>query len=349
MKTKLSHQSALTGLVLFAALAGLLTMVAVRSMEAPPAERVVPGPRTESSFEARAGASAKTRRHGDEGSYRLNAAPRASRDSDGHYVYDADADRLTLRVRDVPMAEVLEAISQRTGLTFDTRPGLSLENRVTLRVERLPLDEAVRDLLRGFNFVLSYDSSNAGVASSQLTRVLIVSASPSEAIRQARADLLEDSTGALLDAVARNDRAAAKTLAEALRAFSRETGIPLSSAADALLQNLDEGNVQSYAAALRILKELAPEQAAEELIRRLGDADAEGGSQGSVMAAWGLGVVGSDSSMVPLRKTLESPNHDLRLASANSLQQIRHRSKGREDADYLERPPPTVIVDEYAY
>jgi hypothetical protein len=328
-----------------------------------------------SSLQSAEIAGAEIGQRDDEGSLQ---ADREAAASHVWYSYDAIADRLSLRVRNASLREVMEAISERTGLTVETLHGLSLKSRITAEIDGRPLEEVVRDLLSGFNKVFFYHSSDEKGTGTRLASILIISLSQAEAIQQARGDLRDDPTRALVDAVAQSDSAASTLLAKALRSFEPENGViypgtdaddevardsssgepdprysapppvPLNTAVDGLLGGLDDENVQGYVNTMEILKELAPGKTEAELVIRLQEAEAEGDSQSSVMAAWGLGVVGGSRAVGPLEHSFDGTNEDLRRASANSLQQIRLRDQGQEDPRYLERPPPGTEMDQYA-
>ncbi len=120
-------------LVALSVLLGVLAVVAVRTLEAPAPD---PGP------EVRAEPAPGARDVEEASSDSVAPEPLTAGDRVERYQYDSLADRLSLNVRDVPLAQVLKSISERAGLTIDIVAGLSLSSPVTIEFERVPLVQA---------------------------------------------------------------------------------------------------------------------------------------------------------------------------------------------------------------
>jgi hypothetical protein len=65
--------------------------------------------------------------------------------------------RLTLNVRDTPLAEVLQAISEKAGIAIEIRGDLTAH--VTESLTNVPLDQGIRQLLRDQSFAIEYEPS----------------------------------------------------------------------------------------------------------------------------------------------------------------------------------------------
>jgi type II secretory pathway component HofQ len=62
--------------------------------------------------------------------------------------------RLTVEVKDVSLVWLLQEIARQSGLTLEYNG--SLEERVTIRFNNLPIDEGLRRILHEQNFALEY-------------------------------------------------------------------------------------------------------------------------------------------------------------------------------------------------
>jgi HEAT repeat protein len=70
---------------------------------------------------------------------------------------------MSVAVTDVPLRAILDSLAGQIGLRIAY--GGSLDERVTVRLEDLPVSEALRQLLRGHSYLLHLEAGSAGVAS----------------------------------------------------------------------------------------------------------------------------------------------------------------------------------------
>jgi hypothetical protein len=99
--------------------------------------------------------------------------------SPGLYAYDAQADRISFHVSGEPLAQVLAELSAQLGFEVRNLTSAPLSRPVSLQVERLPLEDALRELLRGFSRTFVYaSSSEEGAVAPRLRTVIVLAATP---------------------------------------------------------------------------------------------------------------------------------------------------------------------------
>jgi hypothetical protein len=99
--------------------------------------------------------------------------------SPDRYAYDVQADRISLRVSGEPLAQVLAELSAQLGFEVRNLTSAPLSRPVSLQVEGLPLEDALRELLRGYSRTFVYaSSSQAGAAAPRLRTVIVLAATP---------------------------------------------------------------------------------------------------------------------------------------------------------------------------
>ena len=85
-------------------------------------------------------------------------------------VYDQATNLVSIKSLDAPLSAVLQQIAVKTRLTL-TLPKQVLDERVSIELNRLPLEEALTRLLAGFNSALVYD----GASTPRLAKVIVLS------------------------------------------------------------------------------------------------------------------------------------------------------------------------------
>jgi HEAT repeat protein len=255
----------------------------------------------------------------------------------GSYVYDAAADRLSLRVRDVPLTDLLEAISERSGVRIKQATIAGLDRPITTSLEDVSPEQALRLLLAGFETVFFYDETGRGEdPTARLESVLVLALkNPPGAAGEARAlPRPEDAAAALLQALGEDDLAAAGAIAMALL----ETVDPreMEQTLSGLLDTMEERPLSEYRAAVQVLAEAAPERMVAELVKRMQPPDSALG-EGSVQAtrrrsraALGLGIVGDARALDPLMEVFQASEREVRIAAAESIQQIQRLQRELE-------------------
>lgn len=80
-----------------------------------------------------------------------------------------DEDLLTLEAQDAPLADVLRGLAEQKGVKVIGRP--SADIRVSVRLERIPLDEALKRVLRDVPYIASYGPTDARPSSGLLVEI----------------------------------------------------------------------------------------------------------------------------------------------------------------------------------
>jgi hypothetical protein len=258
----------------------------------------------------------------------------------GSYVYDAAADRLSLRAQDVPLIDLLETISERSGVTIEQEAIAGLDQPVTASMEDVSSEDALRLLLAGFQKIFFYDAAGRGEEpSGRLESVLVLGLkSPPGAVGETRAlSLSEDAPAALLEALQEEDVAAAGAIAIALSETSgpREMELTVSETLDAM----EPRPLTEYLSAVEVLAEAARERTIAELVKRMQPPDSAPGEQAvqatrrRSRAALGLGVVGDARALDPLMEVFQSSEREVRVAAADSIQRIQRLERELEEPD----------------
>jgi hypothetical protein len=78
---------------------------------------------------------------------------------------------MTCTIRNYPIGQVAQEIGARAGIVFVTRDDIA-DDRISLELADVPLDEAVRRLLRGYDAFLYYGGNDAAPASLRVVWIL---------------------------------------------------------------------------------------------------------------------------------------------------------------------------------
>jgi HEAT repeat protein len=105
---------------------------------------------------------------------RLHAAAHPIADSSIEKVV-VERGRLTLSVQNAPLAKVLEAIGEEADIAIEIHGDLT--ERITTSLADIPLEEGLRQLLRGNSFALSYAPSAVDAQGSRLMAISVLSRS----------------------------------------------------------------------------------------------------------------------------------------------------------------------------
>lgn len=81
----------------------------------------------------------------------------------------------------------LTRIAKETGITFSINPGSEDGNTVQVELDRHPLEEGIRKILNGYNYMMLYETDSSG--SKRVSRVIVLSRS------QERRSLRQDVAG----------------------------------------------------------------------------------------------------------------------------------------------------------
>ena len=77
-----------------------------------------------------------------------------------HVDYDPTTGKLTLKAENAELAEALALVSQKTGVWIRIAP--SIEKSISIELTDMPLENALRRLVRGLNHAMFYESAQDG-------------------------------------------------------------------------------------------------------------------------------------------------------------------------------------------
>ena len=83
----------------------------------------------------------------------------AAKSSTLEVAYNHETKLFTIHARQTPLDEVLQEISKTVHLTIDSLQEELLRERISVETESLPLEQALKKLLEGFNSVVLYSSA----------------------------------------------------------------------------------------------------------------------------------------------------------------------------------------------
>jgi hypothetical protein len=210
--------------------------------------------------------------------------------------------RLSVRVHQTRLDEVLEAVAREAGLEIVLQG--AFDAPVTATFADRPLDEGIQRLCRGHSIVMIYDGPPGGEPGTGLSKVTVTSsfsASPTTRANQATQDA-QDNAGARAHADARS--------ALLLRP-------------EDLTVALRMGSADSRT---KILDALVDERGLDAVVQILGDSatrDPDLGIRQSAIQA--LGAMVSPGALEAIRAVLNDPNASVRSAANLALKQHQRR------------------------
>ncbi len=229
--------------------------------------------------------------------------------------YAQEGETLSVRSGGASLLSVLEEAGAKAGFRVIALDSAELNAPVTVEIEHAPVHEVVERLLLGFNKVLTFSTGP------EPEEVRLASVTVLRPGREGRIPESVDGATALLRAIDEGDSDARQHLVEQLQEPGNEE--EWARATDALAGSLDERQSRGYFDAVKTLDALDRERAALELEKRLKDeADEAEEARQRVMAARGLGLIGSTSSVPALEEATTSDDPALRVAANKSLELI---------------------------
>jgi HEAT repeats len=192
---------------------------------------------------------------------------------------------LSIHAHQATLHSVVQAISTQARLRIDSPNADLLQERISVDITRLPLDQAARKLLNGFNTVFLYTSPPGA-------------AEPPAALRLSSVILLSRKTP--------------------LSPVEQEALTRQEEATEALLESLRDKDVGVRDAAVAALKA----STSERVLGTLGIWLREGGQQQRVAAAMGLGKIGGEPAVEFLSRALSESEPLTRQFAANALAEI---------------------------
>jgi hypothetical protein len=237
--------------------------------------------------------------------------------------YDPVSDQLSIRAERTSLQKVLEEISRIGRVSIDAPNHEIPSEELSVELKNLSMEQALRQLLRGFNAAFLYSPAvdlQRGTTQPRLVKVILSSGNASrQTIERQPGTDPQPAAGpvaALLRAVIDENSALANALITPLNEPGRER--ERDKAVVALLETLNDKNFPSHYSAMAALDELAPEKVSAALAKMLQGNDQEM----RVIAATGLGQLGNQSAIQPLMSVLNGNDPLTRQIAANSLARI---------------------------
>ncbi len=255
------------------------------------------------------------------------AADRAPATESGSAPVRARGGLLSADVRHEPLARVLRLIAIETGIAI-TVVGHVQRPVIDVAFTDVPVDEALRRLLRHESAAFLYAPSDLPGATSRLTRVIVLGSAPSAGAEPARSDRLTVRDADITSGSGDAARAPRRDVPGAAA-----TGAPPTSGADettpggSTLETLQQRVRQGDGSAVEELKQLLG-HTRDPLVR--------------VQAAALLGIASGDDAAAALKDVLSDADPALRLHAVRALGQIGGAGALPVLKDVLVDPDPRI-------
>jgi hypothetical protein len=229
--------------------------------------------------------------------------------------FEQEGETLSVRSEGATLISVLEEVGAKAGFRVSALDSAELNALVTLEMEQAPVHEVVERLLLRFNKVLTF-SGGPEAGEARLASVIVLKPK-----REGQGPESLDGATALLRAIDEDDSDSRQHLVEQLKEPGNEE--ELARAADALVGSLDARQSSDYFEKVKALEALDRKRATQELEERLKEeAEDEEEARLLAMAARGLGLIGSPTSVPALKEAANSDDPALRVAANESLEII---------------------------
>ncbi len=199
--------------------------------------------------------------------------------------YDRATDLLSIRARQIPLNTLLQEIAKKSGLTVESRKEELLRESVSVEMKALPLEQALRQLLREFNSALLYSNASAirgAVPATRLVGVVLLSKKERAASQESLAPSGDPGTNRIASVdPAREKEKTTEALLRSLESFA----------------GAESADFSAYLRALNSLKDVAPERVVDPLVNLLLRSQSR---QIRVHAASTLGEIADRSAIDPL-------------------------------------------------
>lgn len=246
------------------------------------------------------------------------------------FVVEAKNDLLTLRANDIPLKEVLTEIVDQSGISITIHG--ELEGLISADFSDLPMDEGLKRLVKGLNYVFIYGSEKGKSGTLPIKRVIIYSKKGGGPIRrlesrrvvperQPSQELEEASFDSLVKALQDKDPAVREEAVD--RLVDLEDKRAINHLSRVLLQDKAPDVRESAAEALG---DFGDRRVVRPLVRALRDEDA--GVRES--AVYALVEIGGGEAINALRRALQDEDEDVREAAADALEEMTGKDFSRE-------------------
>lgn len=245
--------------------------------------------------------------------------------------YDRATDQLSIRAHQAPLEAVLAEIARKTRLSLELPSEESFGEQISVELDRLSVENALKTLLRGFNWVFSYAPAGTGnneeastpglvkaiVLSKKVAKLLEPRGPKEESSLETKSRHYGQLDLADVTQVVRHlvngDPAAVKVVVNALRERAREQ--ERESVVEALLERLHDETFPPPDGVIAALRELAPDKAIDALVSRLQGTD----PRMQASAAASLGRLQDERAVEPLSWALNATHTEARRAVATGL------------------------------
>jgi hypothetical protein len=233
-----------------------------------------------------------------------------------------DNDVLTVKVKDASLKELLDEISRQSGL-FVVGSG-SLNEKITIQFDQLPLDEGMRLILRRHSFALAYAQQTPGERHSTVprpTKLWIFSNKGDYPLqttfvadnrRRGALKVMPPDMRRLQAALTSGDSSEREDAVDALGESKRLEAVPL------LRLALKDADEDVREAAVEALEEIGGDKAAQALAVALEDED----SWVREEAVEALGEIGGETSMGLLERALTDEDESIRETAEDILAEL---------------------------
>lgn len=236
-------------------------------------------------------------------------------------------ERLTVKVRDIPLRGLLKEVAWESGLALVLLS--PLQDRVTIEFHGLRLDKALRHILRHRNFIVEYGEQTAKAGKSMVIRPAKLWVFGNEdGDYPVKTIVFETAKPRLPQGLTALDEAVMQASFESENPENREHAVEMlgqSGSPDAIAKlglALTDDNTAVREAAIDALTDIGGDEAAQALAVMLQDEDAAL-REDTVEA---LGVIGGDVAMNLLEQAVHDNDEFVRETAAEVLSQIKNQS-----------------------
>ncbi|MBI4628440.1 MAG: HEAT repeat domain-containing protein [Candidatus Rokubacteria bacterium] len=249
-------------------------------------------------------------------------------------LYDHATDELSIRAHQAPLEAVLAEIARKTRLSLELPSEESFGEQISVELDRLSVENALKTLLRGFNWVFSYAPAGTGndeeISTPALAKAVVLSKKVAKLLEPrgpkeessletksrhyAQLDLADVTQ--VIRHLVNEGPAAVKAVVDALREPAREQ--ERERIIEALLGQLDNEEVPPPDGVIVALRELALDRAIDALVAQLQETN----PRLQANAAATLGRLQDERAVEPLSWALNATHTEARRAVATSLSLI---------------------------
>ena len=250
-------------------------------------------------------------------------------------------DLLTVKVKGLPLKELLDEIARQSGLAVVVSE--SLDNKITIQFDQLPFDEGMRLILRHHSFALAYAQQTPGERHSTVPETLWIFSKGGKGY-PTKSTVLDGHTRRtslkhvppdirrLEAALISGDSSEREDAVDALGESGRPEAVELLSMA------LEDADEDVREAAVDALEEIGGDEAAQALAIALEDEDSSVREE----AVEAPGEIGGETAMGLLEQALADADESIRETAADILAELTApKGRGQSSIPKIEKPRST--------